>query len=37
MGYETDLLIGDAYRDFIVNDLAQWRSVAKAANIKIDK
>ena len=37
MGYETDLLIGDAYKEFIVNDLAQWRSVAKAANIKIDK
>jgi tripartite-type tricarboxylate transporter receptor subunit TctC len=37
LGYETDLLIGDAYKDFIVKDLAQWRSVAKAANIKIDK
>jgi tripartite-type tricarboxylate transporter receptor subunit TctC len=37
LGYETDLLIGDAYKDFIVKDLEQWRSVAKAANIKIDK
>ena len=37
MGYETDLQIGDAYKDFIVKDLEQWRSVAKAANIKIDK
>jgi tripartite-type tricarboxylate transporter receptor subunit TctC len=36
LGYETDLQIGDAYKDFIVKDLAQWRSVAKAANIKID-
>ena len=31
-----DHLIGDAYRDFIVKDLEQWRAVAKAANIKIE-
>ena len=37
LGYETDLLIGDAYKEFIVKDLEQWRRVAKAANIKIDK
>ena len=37
LGYETDLQIGDAYKDFIVKDLEQWRSVAKAANIKIEK
>ena len=37
MGYETDLQLGDAYREFILKDLEQWRSVAKAANIKIDK
>jgi tripartite-type tricarboxylate transporter receptor subunit TctC len=37
LGYETDLQIGDAYKDFILKDLEQWRSVAKAANIKIDK
>ena len=36
LGYETDLQLGDAYRDFIVSDLAQWRAVAKAANIKIE-
>ena len=36
LGYETDLQLGDAYKDFIVKDLAQWRDVAKAANIKID-
>lgn len=36
LGYETDLLMGDAYKDFIVKDLAQWRSVAQSANIKID-
>ncbi len=37
LGYETDLQIGDAYKDFIVKDLEQWRGVAKAANIKIEK
>jgi tripartite-type tricarboxylate transporter receptor subunit TctC len=36
LGYETDLQIGDAYKDFIMKDLEQWRGVAKAANIKID-
>jgi tripartite-type tricarboxylate transporter receptor subunit TctC len=36
LGYETDLQLGDAYKDFIVKDLGQWRDVAKAANIKID-
>ncbi len=36
LGYETNLQIGDAYKDFIVNDLEQWRGVAKAANIKIE-
>jgi tripartite-type tricarboxylate transporter receptor subunit TctC len=37
LGYETDLQLGDAYRDFILKDLEQWRSVAKAANIRLDK
>jgi tripartite-type tricarboxylate transporter receptor subunit TctC len=36
LGYETDLQMGDAYKNFIIKDLAQWREVAKAANIKID-
>ena len=36
LGFELDPLIGDAYRDFIVKDLEQWRGVAKAAAIKID-
>ena len=36
LGYETDLQIGDAYKDFIVKDLEQWRTVAKAANIRIE-
>ena len=35
MGFELDPLIGDAYRDFIVKDLEQWRGVAKAAGIRI--
>lgn len=35
LGYEPDLLLGDAYKNFIVKDLEQWRAVAKAANIKI--
>jgi tripartite-type tricarboxylate transporter receptor subunit TctC len=37
LGYDTDLQLGDAYRDFILKDLEQWRSVAKAANIRLDK
>jgi tripartite-type tricarboxylate transporter receptor subunit TctC len=37
LGYETELQLGDAYRDFILKDLEQWRRVAKAANISIDK
>jgi tripartite-type tricarboxylate transporter receptor subunit TctC len=36
LGFELDPLIGDAYRDFVVKDLEQWRSVAKAAAVKID-
>ena len=36
LGYETEVQMGDAYKDFIVKDLEQWRGVAKAANIKID-
>jgi tripartite-type tricarboxylate transporter receptor subunit TctC len=36
LGFELDPLIGDAYRDFIVKDLEQWRGVARAAAIKIE-
>jgi tripartite-type tricarboxylate transporter receptor subunit TctC len=36
LGYEPDLQIGDAYKDFIIKDLEQWRAVAKAANIRIE-
>ncbi len=36
LGYETNLQLGDAYRAFILKDLEQWRTVAKAAKIRID-
>ena len=36
LGIELTPLIGDAYRDFIVKDLEQWRGVAKAANVRIE-
>ena len=34
-GYQPEYIPGDAYRDFILKDLEQWRGVAKAANISI--
>ena len=37
LGFEVRPLIGDAYRDFIAQDLEKWRAVAKAGNIKIEK
>ena len=37
MGFEVRPLIGDAYRDFIVQDLDKWRAVAAAGHIKIEK
>jgi tripartite-type tricarboxylate transporter receptor subunit TctC len=36
LGIELTPLIGNAYRDFIVKDLEQWRGVAKAANVRIE-
>ncbi len=36
LGIELTPLIGDAYRDFILKDLEQWRGVAKAANVRIE-
>jgi tripartite-type tricarboxylate transporter receptor subunit TctC len=36
LGFDLTTLIGSAYRDFIIQDLEQWRGVAKAANIKIE-
>lgn len=36
IGLDVDPLIGNAYRDFIVRDLEQWRAVGKAANIRIE-
>jgi tripartite-type tricarboxylate transporter receptor subunit TctC len=37
LGYSSDYLSGDAYREVILKDLEQWRAVAKAANIQIGK
>lgn len=37
LGFEVRPLIGNAYRDFIAQDLKKWRAVAKAGNIKIEK
>ena len=34
-GYQPEYLPGDAYRDFLLKDLEQWRRVAKDANIAI--
>jgi tripartite-type tricarboxylate transporter receptor subunit TctC len=36
LGYPVGFMAGDAYRAFILKDLEQWRSVARAANIKIE-
>jgi len=36
IGYPAAYLDGDAYREIILKDLAQWRDVAKAANIRIN-
>jgi tripartite-type tricarboxylate transporter receptor subunit TctC len=34
-GFTPAFLPGNAFKDFIVKDLATWREVAKAANIEI--
>jgi tripartite-type tricarboxylate transporter receptor subunit TctC len=36
LGFDLNTLLGSAYRDFIVQDLEQWRGVAKATNTKIE-
>ena len=33
LGFEPAFLPGDAFRDFMVKDLAKWKDVSKAANI----
>ena len=35
LGYQVSYLAGDAFRDYIVSDLEQWRAVAKSANVKL--
>ena len=35
LGYQVSYLAGDAFRDYVVADLEQWRNVAKAANVKL--
>ena len=35
LGYQVSYLAGDAFRDFVVNDYDQWKSVARAANVVV--
>jgi len=35
LGYQISYLAGDAFRDYIVADLEQWRTVARTANVKL--
>jgi tripartite-type tricarboxylate transporter receptor subunit TctC len=36
LGYQPAYLAGNAFRDFVVRDLDQWKGVAKGANIVLD-
>jgi tripartite-type tricarboxylate transporter receptor subunit TctC len=36
IGFEPADLVGDRFRDFVTQDLARWKDVAKSANIAID-
>jgi tripartite-type tricarboxylate transporter receptor subunit TctC len=36
LGYQVAFLPGDAFRDYVVKDLEQWKGVAKAANIVLE-
>jgi tripartite-type tricarboxylate transporter receptor subunit TctC len=36
IGFDPSTLIGDAYKDYTVKDLARWTEVAKIANISLD-
>ena len=33
LGYQVSYLPGDEFKDFVMKDYEQWKSVAKAANI----
>ena len=35
LGYQISYLAGDAFRDYILADLEQWRTVARTANVKL--
>ncbi len=36
IGFEPADLVGDKFRDFVAQDLARWKDVAKSASISID-
>jgi tripartite-type tricarboxylate transporter receptor subunit TctC len=36
LGYQPAFLAGDAFKDYVVADLEQWRGVAKKAGIKLE-
>jgi tripartite-type tricarboxylate transporter receptor subunit TctC len=36
LGYKPEFLAGDAFKDFVVQDLSQWKQVAKEANIQLE-
>jgi tripartite-type tricarboxylate transporter receptor subunit TctC len=33
LGYQVSYLPGDEFKDFVMKDYEQWKSVAKSANI----
>jgi len=37
LGYQVSYLAGDEFKDFVVKDLEQWKSVAKSANIVVEQ
>jgi tripartite-type tricarboxylate transporter receptor subunit TctC len=36
IGYEPSYLPHDKFREFVLRDVQQWRSVARSANIKVE-
>ena len=35
LGYQVSYLAGNEFRDYIVQDLEQWKKVARDANVKL--
>jgi tripartite-type tricarboxylate transporter receptor subunit TctC len=35
LGYQPDYIEGDAFKDFVVKDLEQWRNAARSANVTV--